>query len=569
MSNNIQNLIQNNHFEAFIRRPDMGDYIYIWDLDNDFFSISENATKSFNIPSPEFSNASTLIPSIIFEEDRETFIKSFQQILKGEVSDFISEYRVQTPEYTIEPVVLLGRAQKVKNGTRILAGNIYLKKSIKDDVTDLPLMPLFEADYFSQIRKHGNVSGFVLEIRIEGLERINENLGQKGGNEILKSFAQACLSLKTEGTTIYRNMGNKILILNVTGKTVDDAQKMYSSLKRKTREIESNRGYDVIFNISAGVVAFIKDSSDVSEIIRKVDFSLSKGRQLGKNGLYFFNAKEYSYHLFKIGLRNKLRDCVRNNYQGFDIFYQPIVDATEMLEKGGVVEHTKIIGAEALLRWSSEETGLVGADTIIPILEESGLMVPVGRMVLLRAFSQCKQWNELNPNFHMSVNLSYVQIERSDLLTDVQIALDTSGVNPENITLEITESGYISHEALQKLFDAFHEMKIKIDIDDFGKGYSNFRYVQNLHANTLKLDYSFIHRAVEGGTDHTDCKVISYITKMAHDLGMRVCFEGIESEHDIDILAPIKADKYQGFLFGKPVNAELFIKNFKSYLIKK
>ena len=175
-------------------------------------------------------------------------------------------------------------------------------------------------------------------------------------------------------------------------------------------------------------------------------------------------------------------------------------------------------------------------------------------------------WNEYDKRFHMSVNLSYMQFERSDILMDVQMALEKSKVNPENIILEITESGYIDHVELQRILDEFHNMKIRVDIDDFGTGYSNLRYIQNLHANTLKLDYTFVHKAVEDRDGESERKVIEYIINMAHDLGMNVCLEGVESENDVAVLAPLKADKYQGYLFGKPVSSYAFIDANRKFL---
>ena len=143
------------------------------------------------------------------------------------------------------------------------------------------------------------------------------------------------------------------------------------------------------------------------------------------------------------------------------------------------------------------------------------------------------------------------------MLTDVQIALTKSGVNPRNITLELTESGYMnSDHELQELLDAFQAMNLNIDIDDFGTGYSNLRYLQYLHANTLKLDYTFVHKATSG--DEGDTKVIKHITQMAHELNMTVCMEGVEQKTDVEKLQQFGPDKFQGFLFGRPMSAAQF-----------
>ncbi len=155
------------------------------------------------------------------------------------------------------------------------------------------------------------------------------------------------------------------------------------------------------------------------------------------------------------------------------------------------------------------------------------------------------------------MNISYVQVQRSDILSDIETAKITSGVNPNNITLELTESGYIDNsQALQELTEAFATRGFNVDIDDFGTGYSNLRYLQYLHASTLKLDYTFVHKATHGNDG--DSKVIKHITQMAHELNMKVCMEGVESKDELAKLQDYAPDKFQGFFFGRPMTATHF-----------
>ena len=335
---------------------------------------------------------------------------------------------------------------------------------------------------------------------------------------------------------------------------------MYQRLKRDISETEQKIDYDVMFTVSAGIVAFFNDSSLVEDLLKKVNFTLTNAKNRGKNNLTLFNAVEYTRHLRNLDLQGKLRDSIKNGFKGFELNYQPVINARKVyLDKGDSVFN--VIGAEALLRWSCPEYGRVSPEEFIPILEESGLIIPVGRWILLTGFSQCHEWNRVQKDFHMSVNLSYIQVKKSDILTDVQMALERSGVKPENITLELTESGYMDNAAeLQELVDKFRAMGLKVDIDDFGTGYSNLRYLQYLKAATLKLDYSFVHKATGG--DEGDSKVIKHITQMAHELKMAVCMEGVESEEDIKKLEVYEPDKYQGFYFGRPCTAVQFREHY-------
>lgn len=553
-------------FKAFVKSAGSDDFVFVFNLDKNRISFSDDIVKVLSIPEREFENAYETIRALVHEDDRELFEKGYERISSGGKADFIAEYRLKNDRNNYVPVMIRGKLLSVEKKDRVLAGVVTLKAIHRDGITGLPLEIQMVQDYNDLVKEHGSVSGFILAVRIEGLERINENFGLDVGDKIFNLVAKACLAVRDEHTYIYRISGNKIALMNVSGKNAQDAQELYSALKRKVSEIEYNLDYAAVFTISSGVVSFIKDSSEPKDLLKKADFSLSMGKKSGKHNLYLFNSTEYTKHINKLYLREKFRDSVKNDFKGFEMYYQPVVDASKVSGKGDKLEGVHVVGAEALLRWSSPEMGMIGADQIVPILEESGLIAPVGRWILIKTFTQCKIWNEYDKDFHMSVNLSYMQFERSDILLDVQMALEKSGVRPENIILEITESGYIDHVELQKILDEFHKMKIRVDIDDFGTGYSNLRYIQNLHANTLKLDYSFVHKAVLDHDGESERKVIQYIINMAHDLGMNVCLEGVESESDVEILAPLKADKYQGYLFGKPVSSYAFFDENKKFL---
>lgn len=564
MEENKTNIFKPKTFSASVKNSGLNDFIFLIDLKEDTCSISEDCAKFIQVPSANFPNATKTLASIVHEDDIEIFNDCVEQIRKGSSHDFILECRMKSPSNTYIPISFRAKRVSLPNGQSLLTGTICLKSSRHDDITGLPLEPQMIHDYNEVRRKQGSVSGFILAIRIEGLEHINANFGLEVGDNIFNIVAKACIDAQNEQTRAYRISGNKIALLNIGGGTATDAQGIYQALKRRIGDIEFDLDYSVVFTISAGIVAFINDMSELKDLIKKADFSLSMGKKCGKNNLYFFNNSEYSKHINRLDLHEKLRESVKDNFKGFEIYYQPVIDATEFDPKtGGQKVH--VIGAEALLRWGPPNSEKLPADQVIPVLEETGLMAPVGRWILMKAFNQCHVWNQFDKNFHMSVNLSYVQLERSDILFDVECALEKTKVNPENITLEITESGYIDHDELQRLFDELHKLKINIDIDDFGTGYSNLRYIQNLHANTLKLDYSFVQKAVRGKDGDSERRVIEHIINMAHDLGMKVCLEGIESENDIEILSKLKPDKFQGFFFGKPVSSYAFLDRNKQY----
>jgi diguanylate cyclase (GGDEF)-like protein len=533
-------------------------YVFAYDIQNDVLSITADAIVKFGFPSRRFSHALRTFMQIVAPEDRAVLMHNIDSITAGTPLTRLSVYHLMDKSGTSVPVKI--REKVIPGGelrSSVLVGCIDIEETDDlDKLTGLLSEKQVQTDFEKSVRTAGSLSGFMMEIDIDNFTSFNESEGVETGNKVLNVLAEACRKCCTDGTKAYLLPGRKFLLMNLTQGSADSMRRIYSSLKQQIQAAEYDSNYAFMFTVSAGGIALYKDTSDISELLKKLTFSLNTAKLRGKNNMYLFNASEYNSHLYELDLENELRLSITNNFSGFRIFYQPVVDAKRLIEAGGTDPAGFIIGCEALLRWERPEGSLLGANEIIPLLESSSLIVPVGRWVFMTAFSQCAEWNKTFPDFHMSVNISYVQIKKANLINEVQIALERTHVNPANVVLEITESGEIDSQSIQQTVSDLAALGVQIDIDDFGTGYSNLRYIQDLHANTLKLDYSFIHKAVtEGGKDE---KIIEYVTNMAHDLGMTVCMEGIESDSDMKKLGYIKPDKFQGFLFGRPVSARKF-----------
>jgi diguanylate cyclase (GGDEF)-like protein len=522
------------------------EYLFIYNLSIDRFSIASSLVTQFNLPSTSFEHASLVLKNIISTEDIPRFNKECEKLMSGQSFDHSIEYRIIDKNKNIIWLSSRGRVMiDTERNERLLIGRIMFigQRMIGDNLTGLVTDVQLATDYRSALANDKTVSGYLMKIDIDNLGSVNEQYGNNAGDSVLKSLADCCRRVLPADTRIYRSQSDEVLFLNTAGNTADDAKRLYSSIKREVSVEEERSGYEIMYSISAGTVAFFKDEIPIDELLRKLDFALVQAKNTGKNNITLFNALSYNEHLRDMEMKDHLRDSVRHNFAGFELNYQPVVDA----------KTKELIGAEALLRWSCPELGAVVPDEFIPMLEQTGLIIPVGNWVLFTAFAQCAQWTKLMPSFRMSVNLSYVQIKRSDILTEVQMALEKTGVNPKNIALEITESGYLGGDnSLPQLTTQFSSMGIHIDIDDFGTGYSNLRYLQYLHADTLKLDYTFTNKAVHNEYDRN---VIKHIAAMAHSINMTVCMEGVEFANEEKILSELGPDKYQGFFFGHPVNA--------------
>ena len=220
----------------------------------------------------------------------------------------------------------------------------------------------------------------------------------------------------------------------------------------------------------------------------------------------------------------------------------------------------RLIGAEALLRWECEKYGRLSPAQFIPILEDSGLIVPVGKWVAYTAIKQCKEWQKIIPDFKININLSYVQIRKSNVALDIINVIQKVGIEPQYVTFEFTESGYLENDtSVKKLIKIFNNQGIKLALDDFGTGYSNLAYLQNFNVDVIKIDRSFVNKAME---DNNIYSVINHIIDMAHNINVTVCIEGIENTEEQDKICKLLPDTLQGYLFGKPSPAEDFEKMY-------
>lgn len=530
-------------------------FLFIFDLSKDTFFISPFARNIFDFPEEKLENATREIMKIVYSEDQASLRVDLDLLKTGKRADHNLDYRWVNRNG--KPIWIRSRGRILPTDSeerRILIGEVSIvtEEDRTDLLTGLATESQLRIDYSSVWTKKQSVSGFILKIDIDNLGAINEQYGVMTGDVIISKVGDCCRKVCAGAAKAYKLSSDEFVLMNLTGKSALVAQKMYENLRREISEAEHGLGYDIIFTVSGGMVAFMNDTSQLDGLLRKVNYSLNSSKRNGRNNLATFNAVDYTQHLKTLDFQEKIRDSIRNDFAGFELYYQPVVDAKNLyLDADKTV--LNVIGCEALIRWTCPGYGILAPDEFIPILERTGMIVSVGRWILRTAFMQCAEWNRLQKDFHVSVNLSYIQVKKSDILRDVETAMLVSEVNPKNVTLELTESGYIDNgDELQELTESFSNMGVNVDIDDFGTGYSNLRYLQYLKANTLKLDYTFVQKATAG--NEGDRKIIKHITQMAHELGMQVCMEGIEEKSDIEKLIEYSPDKFQGFYFGRPCN---------------
>ena len=401
-------------------------------------------------------------------------------------------------------------------------------------------------DYAKKMENKPNGSENFLIVGIDNLKEINQKFGMDGGDKAITYVSTAIKSCIHEKTKFYRMYGDEFVVC-IAGDT-EVVKNVYKDIRIKLDELISENNYELFFTISAGIVE-VTDSMSYDGLKMKMEFSINQAKKKGKNCVCIYDEEEYQEYMKILDIQELLRNSINNDFEGYEVFYQPIVD----------VSTGRLLGAEALLRWRCEKYGNLSPVEFIPILEESGLIIPVGRWVAYTAIKQCKEWQKYIPEFKMNINISYIQIKKSNIVVDILNLIDKIGIDPKYLTFEFTESTYIENDSIvKKLIKTFSDEGIKLALDDFGTGYSNLAYLQNLNVDVIKIDRSFVNKAM---ADENIYSVINHIIDIAHSMKLSVCIEGIENEIERKKISRLVPDSMQGYLYGKPVNAIQFMQD--------
>ena len=531
------------------------DYIYIYDLKNDFYRLSSEALEFYDLPAHRFDNASEHILNIVHPDDKAMLVEDLGAIQEGKSVTHNLEYR--WIDKNGKPTWISCRGKVFDTGNPddlILIGRIHRlgMKRKADDLTGFLTENQLKINYAKFIEENPNYEGAFMVIGVDNLKLINQKFGIAGGDIAIEFVGESIRSCVRGATRIYRMEGDEFVI-RVDG-DVNSAKDMYYSIRSSLEEKIIENDYEIFFTISAGIYIATPDVR-FEELKVKLEFSLNQAKKRGRNCVIAFKPEEYAEHIKLLDMQEILRESVNNNFEGYQVFYQPIMDSNT----------GRLVGAEALLRWSCDKYGNLSPAQFIPILEESGLIVPVGKWVAYTAIKQCKEWQKVIPDFKINVNLSYVQIRKSNVAVDIINLVQKIGIEPQYLTFEFTESGYLENDtSVRKLIKTFNSQGIKLALDDFGTGYSNLAYLQNFNVDIIKIDRSFVNKAME---DENIYNVIRHIIDMAHNLNIKVCIEGIENTDEQDKIRKLLPDTMQGYLYGKPIPAKEFTEiNISKYM---
>jgi diguanylate cyclase (GGDEF)-like protein len=417
-------------------------------------------------------------------------------------------------------------------------------QALHDNLTGLPNRALI-LDRAEQLlaraaRQLGAVAG-ALFIDIDGFKRVNDNLGHAAGDQLLRIVAERLQGAVREPDTVGRHGGDEFVVLFEATPHEEPLYMLADRLTEVLREpVELTDGRKIYSTASIGVAAGKHATPDA--LLRDADLALYAAKAAGKDRYALFEANMHSGPEGRMELEKRLSAALQE--QQFFLVYQPIFDLASR----------ELVSVEALLRWQHPTRGVVAPDSFIPLAEESGLIVPIGRWVLDEACRQAAVWAERGIHIGVSVNVSAHQLGRRDFAEDVRRALDRSGLEPSSLILELTETTVMCH--LPAACERLGEVKalgVQVAIDDFGTGYASLSYLQRIPVDVLKVDKSFVAALGEGGQGRA---LLRAVLAVGRALSLAVVAEGIAEPSQLSTLEEIGCELAQGFFMGRPCGAE-------------
>ena len=540
-------------FKNLIKALDssMNDYLYILDLQNDYYCISQSASERFLLPEVEFYNVAETLRKVILPEDYPLVAEDLELVKAGKKQSHDLQYRWYDQEHKAVWINCRGCVTYDEYGKpEFLIGciNEVGKKQMADNVSGL----LGESSLKRDLVSHdGRLSGFILRIGIDNFKEINEKQGMDYGDMVLRKTAECISAVISPGQKLYRIVADEYAVVDFSGRSSEDAVSLYETVRHSLNEFIAENEYEIFYTISGGILEFNKIVNQTYFNLMKLsEFSLNVAKERGKNRFYLYTREDYHAFVRKKDLTAIMRNSVNNNFSGFSAFFQPLMD----------IKQNKLVGAETLMRFNSEEKGNVTPYEFVPLLEESGLIIPVGRWILHQAMAACKNIQKRIPDFKVSINISYVQVLHSDILEDILAGLKEYELSKDSILIELTESGFLEeNENFIRFCTGLKQSGIPLALDDFGTGYSNFHYLSHLTPNTIKIDRSFTLKAIKNDYEFS---LLQHMADMTHSIDSKFCIEGIETEDELNKISKIGPDYIQGYYFGKPCAYDIFVTDY-------
>jgi diguanylate cyclase (GGDEF)-like protein/PAS domain S-box-containing protein len=525
--------------------------LWDWNLKTNQFYYSPRWKSMLGCEESEVGTSAEEWIARIHPEDRARVKEEMEAHHAGRTPHFENEHRMLNKDGTFRWMLARGIA------VRDAQGRVYRMAGSQTDITEgkvadvltgLPNRILFMDRLGRSVERAKYRKGYLFAVFFLDLDRfkvVNDSLGHLIGDQLLIATARRLQGCLHTGDTIARLGGDEFTVLLDDIREVADATRIAERIQKQLSMPFDINGHEVFTTASIGIALSSSGYERPEDLLRDADTAMYRAKAMGKARYEVFDSAMRDRAVARLQLETDLRRALER--EEFLVYYQLIVS----LEDG------RISGCEALLRWQHPTRGLISPSEFIPVAEETGLIVPIGRWVLLEACRQVRAWQEQFPSkspLTISVNFSSKQFMQPELVDQMRQILSSTGIEPHSLKLEITESLIMENpEAARALLLQLKALNIQLGIDDFGTGYSSLSYLHRFPIDRLKIDRSFVNRM---GLDKENAEIVRTIVTLAHNLGVDVIAEGVETTEQLALLRDLKCKYGQGYLFSHPVDGE-------------
>jgi diguanylate cyclase (GGDEF)-like protein len=417
-----------------------------------------------------------------------------------------------------------------------------------DALTELPNRDSFreKLEHAIGLAKRNDTPLAIMFVDLDRFKIVNDTLGHHIGDEMLKEIAQRIRRVLRDTETLSRIGGDEFTVLVETLRYPNEAAAIAEKILDEIKKPVVIGSYELGTTASVGIALYPEDGDDVNSLIKNADSAMYLAKSEGKNGYRYYTKKLSDDVHRRMQIEHDLRSAI--DREEFSLVYQPQYD----------LQTQKAVAAEALLRWEHGVEGYIAPSEFIPIAEDSGIIVPIGEWVFEKACREFMAWKAMGlPINSIAINVSSVQFNQDDVVGRFKSIVETVGIDPQSVEIEITERYIMEHTRHnQTVLERLRRIGFRISVDDFGTGYSSMSYLKTLPLDTIKIDKSFIDDIPH---DKNDVAITRAILALAQSLGYTVVAEGIEYEEQESFLKEQRCDYGQGYLYSRPLERDAFI----------
>lgn len=537
------------------------DGLWDWNLETNDFYYSHRWKAMLGYDDTDIPNTPDAWLSRVHEEDLPKVEAELEAHRGNRSAHFENEHRIEQKDGSYRWVLARGIAERDPEGKPYrIAGSLtdiqqrktveaqLAQEALYDSLTDLPNRAFLNDLLNRSFRRTKRRRDYVFAVMFVDLDRfkvVNDSLGHAAGDKLLVEVARRLKRCLRPGDVVARLGGDEFLVLLEDIKDSSDTTRVAERILDTLQEPIDLDGREVFTTASIGIAVSEESLDGPEHLIRHADTAMYRAKARGKARYEIFNLAMHERAVNLLQLETDIRSAVHK--QQFRLVYMPVVN----------METERIAEFEALVRWEHPDRGLVSPASFVPLAEETGLIIPLGRWIMEEACRQMVEWAERYPDLPdltMSVNLSARQLRQPDLAEQVIEVVTASGLSPNRLKLEIAETVLMDDpEANLKTVSDLHEFGVLVQIDDFGTGSSSLAYLNRFRVDTLKIDRSFISQVAVPGEKSA---VVPAMITLAEQLGMRVIAEGVETPQQSEKLLALNCDQGQGYLFSEPLSAD-------------